>query len=451
MSFSLSLRSKIVLLAVASSIVVLVVGAAGTWLMLRHVAVRELDARLNTDAKELFRDFDNFTGGPRDQRAEFTERFIPLALRERWIELAGRHGELLYRSESLGDTTLAGAPPGFSNREIDGQPVRVGVFESEEMRLYIAADLGEIRRFERNLGMAFLLALPVVGLSLALTGRWLAHRALQPIDEVTRAAGQITAARLDLRLPEPAARDEIHRLVAVLNATFERLERSFEQAVRFSADASHQLKTPLSVLRVGLDALLHSPKCDGAEKDAVNELLDQVRRLTSLTEDLLLLARVDAGRLELRRVPCDLRHVFDECLDDARTIAEGRGITLEASLPARIEAEADPGRVTIILQNLLENAVKYNRAGGRLCLCVKVTPPWLEVIVGNSGEPIAPERRAHIFERFSRGLSDERIAGTGLGLSLARELARAHGGELELSESADDWIGFTLRLPVVAR
>ncbi|MEQ1861755.1 MAG: HAMP domain-containing sensor histidine kinase [Chthoniobacteraceae bacterium] len=447
----MTLRNRIALYATISSIVALAAWAATTWVLLRYVETRFFDRRVRTDADELFRDLENFTREPRERRTQITERFVPLALRDRYIELLGAAREPLYRSPNLGGQALSDAPAGFSSRVLHGRNVRVGVFEHGELILYVGAELSDVERLGRDLAIAFLAALPVVAGLIAFGGRIVGLRALQPMVEITRVAEQITAERLDRRLPLPAARDELHRLAVALNRTFERLERSFGQAVRFSADASHQLKTPLTLLRVGLDALLRSPRCDSAEKDTVNELLDQVRRLTSLTEDLLLLARADAGRLELRRARCDLRPTFDDCLDDARTHAESRGIVLEVDLPPKVEVEADGGRVGIILQNLLENSVKYNRDGGRVRVCANVSPPWLEATVGNTGESIPRERQAHIFERFFRGQSDERIPGTGLGLSLAQELARAHGGDLELTESAADWTEFRLRLPLAGR
>lgn len=445
-----SLRLKIALLAVVSCAAALAAGAVSMWFALHRTELRQLDESLTTGAQEFFRDLENFDGLRREQRTEITDRFVPPSLRGRLVELTGRHGELLFRSANLGDTSLAETPGKFSTRVVNGTTVRLGVFPHEDVRLVVGTDLGEVQRAERNLGLALLTALPVVVVIIAAAGSFLARRALRPVDEVTRAAGQITAARLAHRLPEPRTHDEIHRLVAVLNAMFERLQRSFEQAVRFSADASHQLKTPLSVLRAGLDELLLSPRLDAEDKAALDILLDQVRRLTSLTQDLLLLARADAGRLEVRKAPCDLRTILDDCLDDARALAEEKHLVVETDLPPRLELEADLRWVALIVQNLLENAVKYNRTGGRIEVRASVAEPWLELCIANTGTPIPPERQAHVFDRFSRGFSDERIAGTGLGLSLARELARAQGGEIALAESTADRTEFRLRLPLSA-
>lgn len=443
----LSLRSKIALLAVVSCAVALAGGAVSAWFSLHRTEMQQLDASLQTGAQEFFRDLENFDGLRREQRTEITDRFVPPSLRACLIELSGRHGELIFRSENLGTTSLMDAPPGFTTRTVNGSPRRLGVFMDEDLRLVVAGDFSEIRRMERNLGIAVLTALPVVVIIIALAGGFLARRALQPVDELTRAAEQITAARLGRRLPEPRARDEIHRLVVVLNSTFERLQRSFEQATRFSADASHQLRTPLAVLRAGLDTMLQSPHLHDEDREIAMELLDQIRRLVSLTEDLLLLARADGGRLQLKLEPRDLRTILDDCLDDTRALAETRDIAIDAPLPDRIEAIIDAGRVSVILQKLLQNALKYNRAGGRIRVAAAASDGSIEVRVGNSGEAIPGERQSHVFERFARGLNDERLGGNGLGLSLARELARAHGGELELVKSDADWTEFVLRLP----
>ncbi len=442
----LALRARLAMFATATCLVALGVGAAGTWLYVRTVALDELDADLADGAREFFRDVENFEGGGGGRPSVWSERFVPLALRDDFVDLRGPDGQVLYLSPKLQPETLATARPGHGYAWLGGARLRVGVFQHREFRLALAAPMEPVERSARRLLYGFLLATPIVAALAALGGRWLAGRALAPVAQLAREAEAITAQRLDQRLPVPRATDELRQLATVLNRTLERLERSFAQATRFSAEASHQLRTPLAVLRTGLDALHASPALTGPDRLAVAELLDQVRRLTSLTADLLTLAQADAGRLETRRTATDLRAVFEACLDDAATLAELRGLTLESELPARLPFCADAAQVTAMLQNLLENAVKYNRPAGRIRLVVLLDKD-LTVRVGNTGTPIPPGRQAQIFERFFRGQNDERTSGTGLGLSLAREFARAHGGDLELVASADDWTEFLLRLP----
>jgi signal transduction histidine kinase len=252
---------------------------------------------------------------------------------------------------------------------------------------------------------------------------------------------------LDQRLPVPPAKDEIAGLITVLNRTFERLERSFEQSVRFSADASHQLKTPVAVLRAGIEEILTDPETPAKQQARADALLHQTHQLTSVAENLLLLARADAGRLELQRTEFDLRELLDGMLDDARTLAEPHKLTVEADVPASLPIAADRTFISIVLQNLLDNAVKYTVAGGSICIRAKSSGQVVEVVVANNGEQIPPDRAPHIFERFYRARGDQRISGHGLGLSLARELAIAHGGELALVRSDSEWTEFRLRLP----
>jgi signal transduction histidine kinase len=226
----------------------------------------------------------------------------------------------------------------------------------------------------------------------------------------------------------------------------DRLQRSFEQSMRFSAEASHQLKTPLSVMRADIEALLTDPNTPREQQERAEELLHQTHQLTSIAEKLLLLARADAGRLELQRKPFDLSELLDGVCDDARALAEPNGLTVDAKLPPEILMEGDRRSVALILQNLIENAVKYNRPEGVICIEAEATNGQVRVTVRNTGEPIPPDRVPHIFERFYRARVDGRIPGPGLGLSLASELTKAHGGSLDLVRSDAEWTEFRLLL-----
>jgi signal transduction histidine kinase len=290
-------------------------------------------------------------------------------------------------------------------------------------------------------------AIPTVLIVVAIGGRWVASRALGPVEEIRQAAVRITPRHLDERLPVPPAKDEIAGLITVLNDTFERLQRSFEQSIRFSADASHHLKTPLAVLRAGIEEILKDPEASATQQARANALLDQVRDLTSISENLLLLARADAGRLEMRPTAFDFREVLEGACEDARILAEAQNISVEADLPGHLPIMADRFAVELIVQNLTDNALKYNGPGGSVRFSAKLLGSGVELIVANTGEPIPPARVANIFERFYRAGTSQPTAGHGLGLSIARELALAHGGELSLLRSDPDWTEFRLTLP----
>ena len=229
---------------------------------------------------------------------------------------------------------------------------------------------------------------------------------------------------------------------AALISTSEKLKRS----TRYSADASHQLKTPVTVLRAGIESLLSREDFDAAVYEELSALLHQTHRLTGVIEDLLLLSRMDSGHLQIKSEAVDLSELIGEWLDDLATLLDQVDMRIEKKLPAKIYVVGERRYTSLIVQNLLENAGKYNRTGGRIKIEAQEKNGEVVVTVGNTGEPIAPSEQEHIFERFHRG-SEKSASGHGLGLSLARQLARLHDGDLRLVHSGDDWTEFEIRFP----
>jgi signal transduction histidine kinase len=226
------------------------------------------------------------------------------------------------------------------------------------------------------------------------------------------------------------------------------LERSFEQSVRFSADASHHLKTPIAVLRAGIEEIVADVDCSESTQERAEGLLHRIHHLSSVVDNLLLLSRADAGRLELSKAEFDLGEVLEGVLDDALTLAEPLDLKVEADVPKHLLLTADRTFVAIIAQNLLENAVKYNTPSGRIRVETRAVNGAVEITIGNTGEGIPKDRTVQLFERFYRVRRDERVSGQGLGLSIARELARAHGGDVELVRSDGSWTEMRVRLPL---
>ena len=293
----------------------------------------------------------------------------------------------------------------------------------------------------------FLIALPAVALVVFAGGLLLGRRAVAPVTELTAAAERISTDRPEERLPVPASRDEIGRLSVVLNESFDRLQRAYAAAARFSADASHQLKTPVAVLRAGLEELRACDYLQESDRANVHALHQQTRRLTALIEDLLLLAQADAGRLQLQSAPLDLIPLVTVALDDLVAHGSLSGVQVEHEFPPALHALADSRRVAMILQNLGENAVKYCSENGRVRMGARQENGMAIVTVANTGTPIAESEREDIFARFHRGKMGENVKGHGLGLNIARELARAHGGDLAVTRSDGEWTEFSLRLP----
>lgn len=441
------LRWKLAFYAAALAVVATLAGAATTWTVMRYAEIAAFDQRLALDAKELFRDIENFEGGWENNRTAIKELFVPLALRERLVEIRGPGDELLYLSPNVHAPVLDDGIEKFHTRNIAGRSVRMGTFHWQGLTLHVGADMKEINQIGRDILLGMSAAIPTVLVVIFIGGRWVARQALAPIEAIREAASRITVHNLDQRLPVPPAADEIAGLIAVLNLTFERLQRSFEQSARFSAEASHHLKTPLSVLRAGIEEILVDPDTPEKLQERAAALLHQVHQLTSIAENLLLLARSDAGRLDLQLQEFDLTEVLEGVCDDARALAEPAGLTVDAKLPPHLPLVADRRGVALIVQSLVENAVKYNEPNGCISIHARTTNGDAEVTVKNNGEPIPPDLAPQIFERFYRARSDGRIPGQGLGLSIAAELAKAHGGELKLIRSDSEWTEFRLRLP----
>ncbi len=230
-----------------------------------------------------------------------------------------------------------------------------------------------------------------------------------------------------------------------LSVPVEKLAVDSERAARFSADASHQLKTPVTVLRAGLEEWLAREKITPGEAQEISALIHQTYRLSSLIEDLLLLSRMDAGALKLELTRVNLTELIEAALDDFGARPDDFGIKVETEFPTALHIAGEKRYTAIILQNLLENARKYNRPHGcvRLAAGGDGVAVWLRI--GNTGRTIAPAAQTYIFERFHRGTAGENVPGYGLGLNLARELARLHQGDLRLLRSENDWTEFEVR------
>lgn len=408
--------------------------------------VEPLDAQLREEAQAFFRDVRHRKDPVRWESRKRVQETLPLTRSRRLMEVTDAAGKSLYRTKDPKGESLPKLPPGAHTITAGGQAMRLGVFPDGPLTLYLASPLQEIYDDTKRTTLVALVCLPLLAALIA-AGAWcVAGRALRPVHELTVATQQITTEHLGRRLPAGTVRDEIGRLTEVLNAMFDRLDVGFRQAARFSADASHELKSPVAVLRVGLEDLLQSSTLPSADAAVVSSLLEETHRLSAIIDSLLLLSRVDAGRLELDLVPGDVGAVIEGCVEDARIAAEDRGITIEYRAPEPLVAAIDEQRLMQIAANLLQNAVRYNRDGGVVRVEACRRGDRVEIAVANTGAGIAPADGPKLFDRFFRGSQYPGTTGQGLGLSLARELARAHGGDVDFVSSDGDWTVFRLSL-----
>jgi two-component system, OmpR family, heavy metal sensor histidine kinase CusS len=345
-----------------------------------------------------------------------------------------------------GPVVFTKLPRFFTARTTQGA-WRIGVLGNDELRLAIGQSYELVQAELVRVRTIFLITVPLA-LALIGAGGWVvAGRALRPLNRIARTAEQVTARGLNQRISASEDAPEISRLIQVLNGMMDRLETSFHQATRFSADASHELKTPLAVMQGELEQAIQSAAPGSAEQRFFGRLLDETQHLKRITSNLLLLAQADAGRLKLALETVPLSEELAGMAEDAQILAAETQLQFELKLQPGVRVIADRGLLRMALLNLIQNAVRYNEPGGSVGLSL-VGGPETELTICNTGPGIPAPDQPHIFERFyrvrqSRSLPGE---GMGLGLSLAREIILAHNGVLQLQESRPGHTCFTVVL-----
>jgi len=290
-----------------------------------------------------------------------------------------------------------------------------------------------------------------IGLLLSLLGgAFLSGRALAPVARVTETARRIAATEdLGERLPPPRARDEVGRLVLTFNEMLERLQHLFQAQQRFIAEVSHELRTPLAAIRGNLEVLQHGARQDPEMlQESLSDIEREVNRLSRMVADLLALARAEAG-IHPERRPVELDRLLLEVYREARHLAQGVEVRLGQEDQAQVLGDAD--QLKQLLLNLVDNSLKYTPAGGTVTLSLYREDSWACLSVADTGVGISPQDLPHIFERFYRGGGDDRRVrrtGLGLGLPIARWIAREHGGDILVESRPGQGSTFTVRLPL---
>ena len=294
---------------------------------------------------------------------------------------------------------------------------------------------------------------PLIFIASILVGYWVAGRSLKPLGVMVTELEAITDSRsLHRRLAVERTGDEVDRLGHAVNHMFDRLERSFAALHRFTAEASHELKTPLMVLRAGVERALRNPSTPPESLQALDESLMQIGRMAELVDSLLTLARADEGRLPLAVEECDVRELVSEAAETASILAEEAKLTVTTSMPpVPVILRVDRNRIRQLLLNLVTNAVKYTPAGGSVSLGLSDQGETVTVTVGDTGIGIAAGDLEHIFDRFWRAdparSREGESPGTGLGLAITKWVAEAHGGNIAVQSRPGRGTLFTVALP----
>jgi heavy metal sensor kinase len=322
------------------------------------------------------------------------------------------------------------------------EPVRHG---AQAYRILVAGQLEDNRAFLARFSNGLLASIPAMMLVSALGGYWVSRRALRPLDRLTTAVQSISIGNLSGRLPIGNTRDELQRLAVTCNGMLSRLEDSVSRIQRFTADASHELRSPISFMRTVAEVALRNPQTDEESRELFEAILTESAQASSLLEEMLLLARADSRETDLRFEPVDLADVLDDVQERVRTLAEAKNqhFTMRRAGSARVNG--DRSSLRRLVWTLMDNAVKYTPPGGRIELSLETRGPEAHVTVRDTGIGIPEEMLSRIFDRFFRAdPSRAQMEGSGLGLAIAKWIADMHHAVIAV-ESAEG-CGATFRV-----
>jgi heavy metal sensor kinase len=469
----MSFRLRIFITAAAIVAIVLAVVMTTAWFRVMEFEVGRLDARLCSEAKRLA--MERFPSEDLQRLEGDIEEKLRLGNSELLLRFVDASDGREYQSKHWDDAVDLGrldwaqvadtrrsntdGLPGGRRGDPQG-PVcdlasfnshsdqwRVASSEVSQARGLVAANLAAPKTEIRHaLQSALLIEIPI-SLILTALGAWLLSAfALKPINRLRESMKAVTPTALDQRLSGAAQDQEFKELITAYNTMLERLERSFQQASRFSSDAAHELKTPLTILRGRIEQVRRKAGDDELRAD-LSDLLDEVSRLSAITRKLLLLSHADAGKLELSLTQVDLTNILTEVMADAQLMAEDKVLT--ASIPDNLSLKGDALLLRQLINNLLSNSIRYSSPGGFISVQATQSCGMIEVRFANSSRAIAQPERLRFFERFFRGdaAHNRAVEGNGLGLSLAFEIAKAHKGDLALQPSSETEVHLLLTLP----
>jgi heavy metal sensor kinase len=375
------------------------------------------------------------------------------------FEVAGQNGNWIYRSPQFErtDSSFARVREGdisFVTTNLDSSQYRIAlqrvIAGNEVYEIHAAVPtepfdqaLDRFRLMEQEI-------LPLLAILASVLGYWLSGRALAPVNRIIETAGLIGAGNLSSRLEVPKARDELRRLTETLNAMLRRIEASFKRITQFTADASHDLRTPVAVIRATAEITLRKPRTQEEYRRALSRILETSVDTSELLENLLTLARADAGAAGMEMRTLDLAAHVQKARERAALLGLEKALDVTASTPPEpVWVKADAIAIDRLLLILLDNAVKYSPSGGRCEIALSRSENHAQITVRDSGIGIPESELNNIFDRFYRidRVRSRNTGGAGLGLAIARWIAEMHGGTIAAESKLGEGAEFQIRLP----
>ena len=455
-----SIRFRLALWYFVSLTAVLAIVAVGSWFAMRASVYHAIDEVLRQRIPGVQEFMAAHAGMNAQELDEELNESSNLAVGGGLFRIYDAQGRLIYESARLADEHLAprlgsiGNDVHFWNENPRGASFRLAVQQinarGKAFKVEVAEPLGSynqaLHRFEELLWRWFpvLLALSTFG------GYWISNRALLPVDRITRDARAVSASNLSARLALPRAKDELFRLSETLNQMLDRIESAFGRVRQFTADASHELRAPLTLIHTAAEFSLRRNRSREELVEAMRKILRESQRTTKLVDNLLFLARADASSSIFEPGIVNLTALLADLQDEALTLAEGRQISISFALPrAALEVSGDEASLGRLFLILVDNAIKYTMTGGAVFVDLRPLAGAAEIVVRDTGIGIARADLPLIFDRFWRAdkVRSREMGGTGLGLSIGRWIAEQHSGSLEVESELGAGSTFRVRLP----
>ena len=356
------------------------------------------------------------------------------------------HGDFVTIRE--GSRVLAASPQSPPDPR-DPSATRVVQAGGRTYHIVVSASLDTIHAELAVVRRAIFIALPLILALAGLGGYWLATRSLRPLGWMAEQARRITGSNLETRIKIGNAAEELAVLVTSFNELLSRLDQSFETMRRFVADASHELRTPIAVIRGEADVALSQERTPAEYRESLGIILDEARRLSRLVDDLLNLARADAGHVQLQTHDFYLNELLGDCCRSVQGLANARGLKLECLPGNDLQFNGDEQLLRRLVINLLDNALRYTPSGGKVTAALDAGSASVRLRISDTGIGIAPDDAARVFERFYRAgeARSRQNGGVGLGLAIVRWIAESHRGTVECASHPGQGSTFTVTLP----
>lgn len=458
----LSIGMRLTLWYVAIFALAQTVFGAGMWILLRHHLYDLVDDSLEDQTQDLknFMQAQKKDASIAKLQEEVNETYA-MEHSGNYLEMYADDGALIYRSTFLQNHRVTlpanrGNHGIFRNMRVDHRHFRFTLQRFEANGHAYTATIGiPTNDVDETLDLfqSYLLMLaPALFLVAAGGGYWLSRRALAPVDSLVRTAREISGANLDNRLPKLETGDELQRLSDTLNEMLDRIETAFLRITQFTADASHELRTPVSLIRTEAELALRRSRNEMEYKESLRHILLEAERTTSLIEQLLAVARADSGRETLHMQPLNLAETLSGVVDDWRQVATVRGLEFSADIVEDARVLGDETALRRLAEILLDNAFKYTPSPGSVCLSFKKRGERAVLVVQDSGVGIAPGEQEKIFERFYRvdKARSREQGGAGLGLAIARWIVTQHRGSIAVESQPGRGAAFRVELPAIA-